>query len=148
MSYPESETAHQVGDLADARASIALRPGVPMASASCLRTVAWVSFLPLHLCKTDTNGVRVLLLRAYALCHTGYSVGHRGHLYGGHLHDLLARFRQSGADLRETIEAQSGQGLCLILCATPTPDHNREGRKPGPQPFTKIARLGKAPRRH
>src|SRR5262245_29479205 len=94
------------------------------------------------------TGLGVLLLRAYALCHTGYSVGHRGHLYRGYLHDLLARFRQSGADLRETIEAQSGQGLCFILCTTPAPDHNWEGRKPGPQPFIEIARLGKASRRH
>jgi len=36
-------------------------------------------------------------------------MGHRGYRCGGHLHDLLTRFRQDGADLRETIEAQSGQ---------------------------------------
>jgi len=46
---------------------------------------------------------------------------------GGHLHDLLARFRQGEADLCEAIKAQSGQGLCLICCTTPVPDNDREG---------------------
>src|SRR4051812_32813414 len=67
---------------------------------------------------------------------------------GGHLHDLLARFRQGGANLRETIEAQAGQDLCLILGTTPAPDHDRQGGKPGSQPFTEIARLGKAAGRY
>src|SRR5215831_5453297 len=61
MSYPESETAHQVGDSADARALIALRPGVPMASASCLRTVAWVSFPPCTYARPIPTGLGVLL---------------------------------------------------------------------------------------
>jgi hypothetical protein len=73
---------------------------------------------------------------------------HRGHRCGGHLHDLLKRFRQDGADLREAIEAQSGQSLCLICGATPAPDNDRKGGEPGPQPFTEIARLGKAAGRH
>jgi hypothetical protein len=75
-------------------------------------------------------------------------MGHRGYRCGGHLHDLLTRFRQDGADLRETIEAQSGQVLYRICCATPAPNHDWEGRESGPQPFTEIARLGKATMRH
>src|SRR6185437_16460263 len=69
-----------------------------------------------------------------------------GSIEGGDLHDLLARFRQGGADLRAAIEAQSGQGLCL--CTPPASDHDRQGGEPGPQLFTEIARLGKASRRH
>ena len=79
-----------------------------------------------------------------ALCHTGDSGGHRGRACVGHLHDLLACLQQGSAYLCEAIEAQTPDGLCLILCATPTPDDDREGREPGPQPFTEIARPGKA----
>ena len=77
---------------------------------------------------------------------TGDSGGHRGRAYVGHLHDLLACLQQGSAYLCEAIEAQTPDGLCLILCATPTPDDDREGREPGPQPFTEIARPGKASR--
>src|SRR5262245_53584632 len=83
-----------------------------------------------------------------ALYHAGDKVGHRGYRYGGHLYDLLTRFRQSGADLREAIEVQSGQVLYLICGTTPASNYNREGGEFGPQPFTEIARLGKAAGRH
>ena len=43
---------------------------------------------------------------------------------------------------------QSCQVLCLILRATPAPDDDRQGGKPGPQPFTEIARLGEPPGWH
>ena len=52
----------------------------------------------------------------------------QGYICWGYLYDLLARFRQDGADLREAIEAQSDQVLYLICCATPAPNHNWEGR--------------------
>src|SRR5215471_16861456 len=72
---------------------------------------------------------------------------YRGYRCRGHLHNLLARFRQGGTDLRMAIEAQSGHEP--FLCgATPAPDHDREGGESGPQAFTEIARLGKTSGRH
>ena len=102
----------------------------------------------LSLSKAHKSLGLIVLSLAYALCHIGDSMGHRGYRYGGHLHDLLTCFRQDGADLRETIEAQSGQVLYCICYATPAPNHDWEGRESGSQPFTEIARLGKAPRKH
>ena len=56
----------------------------------------------------------------------------QGSMCGGHLHELLACFRQGDTNLREPIEVQSGQGLCLICCATPAPDDDRADGEPGP----------------
>ena len=50
--------------------------------------------------------------------------------------------------MRDAVETQACQVLSLILRATPAPDDDREVGKPGPQPFTEIARLGEAPGWH
>src|SRR5712691_1041036 len=78
------------------------------------------------------------------LGHMRHSLGHKWRGCLGHLHDLMARLEQRGAQVRQAVEVQECQMLFLLYRATPASDDDRELGKTDPQPLAEIARLGEA----